>query len=790
MYGDCQVLSSMGGTGAGEPLFSMPTTMFGSANLNFLANMPFQPQAMFSTLLPKEEMAGSLKSKEEEMESRSGGSGNMDGSCGEDQEGDHQPKKKRYHRHTSKQIQEMESLFKECPHPDEKQRLRLSQELGLKPRQVKFWFQNRRTQMKAQQDRSDNVILRAENESLKSENFRLQAAIRNITCPNCGSPAILGEMSYDEQHLRLENARLREELDRVCSMASRYNSRPLQVMGPAQPQLQPSLDLDIGVYSRNFHESMPSLSTDMMSSVSIPESPVVGLLESEKPLALDLAVTAIEQLSRMSQDGEALWIKMSEGGREVLNLEEYSRAFPWPVTHRQQVGDVRVEASREIALVIMNAANLVGVFLDANKWMEMFPSMLGRARTVQVITPSVGNHASSGSLQLMHAEFQFPSPLVPTRECYFLRFCQQSPDGIWLVVDFPVDGFNDSVQMSFAPVYRRRPSGLLIQDVPNGYSKVTWVEHVEVEDRAVHQTFSQLVLSGSAFGAHRWIANLQRQCDRVASLMSSNTMERDIGVANSVEARRSIMHLAGRMVRLFSISISSAGGQAWTALGSAVDDSVRITTRKSTGPGQPHGVILCGVSSTWLPFSHLQVFELLRCEKRRSQLDVFSGGNTFQEVAHIANGSHPGNCVALLRVNAATNSGSPSAELMVQESFTDASGSMVVYAPIDVAGVNIAMSAEDTSCIPLLPSGFVIVPGGDDNSGSCNINTDNLGASSPAINGGCILTVAFQVLASAVPASKISMSTVTTINNHICNAVRQIHAALATCSSEPAPSSH
>jgi len=40
------------------------------------------------------------------------------------------------------------SLFKECPHPDDKQRLKLSHELGLKPRQVKFWFQNRRTQMK------------------------------------------------------------------------------------------------------------------------------------------------------------------------------------------------------------------------------------------------------------------------------------------------------------------------------------------------------------------------------------------------------------------------------------------------------------------------------------------------------------------------------------------------------------------------------------------------------------------------------------------------------------------
>ena len=39
-------------------------------------------------------------------------------------------------------------MFKDCPHPDEKQRLQLSRELGLAPRQIKFWFQNRRTQMK------------------------------------------------------------------------------------------------------------------------------------------------------------------------------------------------------------------------------------------------------------------------------------------------------------------------------------------------------------------------------------------------------------------------------------------------------------------------------------------------------------------------------------------------------------------------------------------------------------------------------------------------------------------
>lgn len=57
------------------------------------------------------------------------------------------------------------------------------------------------------------MILRAENDSLKSENYRLQAALRNVMCPNCGGPGMMGaDMGLDEQQIRLENARLREEV--------------------------------------------------------------------------------------------------------------------------------------------------------------------------------------------------------------------------------------------------------------------------------------------------------------------------------------------------------------------------------------------------------------------------------------------------------------------------------------------------------------------------------------------------------------------------------------------------
>ncbi|KAJ0051460.1 hypothetical protein Pint_03497 [Pistacia integerrima] len=674
MFGDCQVISTMGGNIVStENLFSSQPVVQ-NQNFNF---MPFHP---FSPMVSKEENGLLMRSTKEEMDSGSGSEQAEDKSGNELESNEQQPgqKKKRYHRHTARQIQEMEALFKECPHPDDKQRMRLSQELGLKPRQVKFWFQNRRTQMKvrmlastlitssAQQDRTDNAILRAENETLKNENFRLQTELRNVICPNCGGPAMLGGISFED--FRLENARLREELDRVCCLVSRYSGRPMQTMAPAPSLIPPSLDLDMNIYSRHFPDPMTTC-TDMMPMQMLPETsnfPESGLvlMEEEKSLAMELAISSMDELVKMCRVNEPLWIRNNENGKEILNLEEHGRMFPWPLNLKQHSTELRTEATRDCAVVIMNSITLVDAFLDAiinhpgndfiscslvqNKWMELFPSIVARAKTVQIIASGVSG--ASGSLNLMYAELQVLSPLVPTREAYFLRYCQQNvEEGTWAIVDFPIDSFHENVQPSF-PLYRRRPSGCVIQDMPNGYSRVTWVEHAQIEEKPVHQIFSHLVYSSMAFGAHRWLGVLQRQCERMASLMARNIA--DLGVIPSPEARKNLMRLAQRMIRTFCVNISTSSGQSWTALSDSSIDTVRITTRKITEPGQPNGVILCAVSTTWLPYSHSQVFDLLRDERRRSQqLDVLSNGNALHEVAHIANGSHPGNCISLLRIN-------------------------------------------------------------------------------------------------------------------------------------------
>ncbi|KAK7324790.1 hypothetical protein VNO77_28635 [Canavalia gladiata] len=689
--------------------------------------------------------------REDEFDSGTkSGSENQEGASGEDQ--DPRPKKKRYHRHTQHQIQEMEAFFKECPHPDDKQRKELSRELGLEPLQVKFWFQNKRTQMKTQHERHENTQLRNENEKLRADNMRFREALSNASCPNCGGPTAIGEMSFDEHHLRLENARLREEIDRISGIAAKYVGKPV-VSYPVVSSSCVPLELGIGGIGSG---EMYGGGGDLVRSIT-------GPTEADKPIIIELAVAAMEELVGMAQMGEPLWLTTLDGTTTVLNDQEYIRSFPRGIGPKPP--GFKCEASRETTLVIMNHINLVEILMDVNQWSTVFSGIVSRAMTLEVLSTGVaGNY--NGALQVMTAELQVPSPLVPTRESYFVRYCKQHGEGTWAVVDVSLDNLRPSPSARC----RRRPSGCLIQEMPNGYSKVIWVEHVEVDDRGVHNLYKQLVSSGHAFGAKRWIAILDRQCERLASAMATNIPTVDVGVITNQDGRKSMLKLAERMVISFCAGVSASTAHTWTTLSGTGADDVRVMTRKSVDdPGRPPGIVLSAATSFWLPVSPKRVFEFLRDENSRSEWDILSNGGVVQEMAHIANGRDTGNCVSLLRVNSANSS--QSNMLILQESCTDSTGSFVIYAPVDIVAMNVVLNGGDPDYVALLPSGFAILPDGTTTHGGA-INGDTG-------NGGSLLTVAFQILVDSVPTAKLSLGSVATVNNLIACTVERIKASLS-----------
>ncbi|KAK9068912.1 hypothetical protein SSX86_013028 [Deinandra increscens subsp. villosa] len=697
--------------------------------------------------------------RDDDYESKSG-TDIMEAS-GDDQDPTQRPnKKKRYHRHTQHQIQELENFFKECPHPDDKQRKALGRRLTLEPLQVKFWFQNKRTQMKAQHERHENSQLRNENEKLRMENIRYKEALTNASCPNCGGPAAIGEMSFDEQHLRVENARLREEIDRISGIAAKYVGKPL-LAHPNFSHNGPPRSLDLPITNFTTQSGM----VDEMFGTNNLLRPVSGPSEADKPVIIELAVAAMEELVRMAMSGEPLWIRSSDdNSSDSLNDEEYFKTFPRGIGPKQL--GFKSEASKESTVVIMNHINIVEILMDVNQWSNVFCGIVSRAMTLEVLSTGVaGNY--NGALQVMTAEYQVPSPLVPTREYYFVRYCKQHPDGTWAVVDVSLDNLHPSTISRS----RRRPSGCIIQELPNGYSKVTWVEHVEVDDRAVHDIYRLLVNSGLAFGARRWVATLERQCERLASVMANNIPAGDIGVITTIEGRKSMLKLSERMVLSFCSGVGASTTHTWTTLSGSGADDVRVMTRKSVDdPGRPPGIVLSAATSFWIPIPPKQVFDFLRDENSRNEWDILSNSGVVQEMAHIANGRDPGNCVSLLRVNSANSS--QGNMLILQESSCDSTGSYVIYAPVDISAMDVVLGGGDPDYVALLPSGFAILPDrpGKHEGGSRIVEVGN---------GGSLLTVAFQILVDSVPTAKLSLGSVAIVNSLIKCTVEKIKAAVA-----------
>ncbi|OMO97833.1 hypothetical protein COLO4_14344 [Corchorus olitorius] len=112
----------------------------------------------------------------------------------EDELTQNQRKKKNYNkmknkrRFSDEQIRLLESIFESETKLEPRKKLQLARELGLQPRQVAIWFQNRRARWKSKQIEQDYRALRANYdnlasrfESLKNEKQALMLQLQNLS---------------------------------------------------------------------------------------------------------------------------------------------------------------------------------------------------------------------------------------------------------------------------------------------------------------------------------------------------------------------------------------------------------------------------------------------------------------------------------------------------------------------------------------------------------------------------------------------------------------------------------
>ncbi|KAH7294379.1 hypothetical protein KP509_28G068800 [Ceratopteris richardii] len=655
-------------------------------------------------------------------------------------------------------------MFKECPHPDEKARAELSKELNLDPRQVKFWFQNKRTQMKTQQERHDNNYLRNENDKLRAEIKALKDALKQAVCSKCGmltNSSGGNQVSPEDQRSLVDTVEMDAELNLLGSQF--VQTVPVVPSNTLNGLIQPS-------FSSNNSRPGPSVA-------EIAAHPLC-LTDSEKLMVVELAVAAMEELAQIAQAVEPLWMLDLNSNIEILDKQEYQRQFKNIIG--PTVNGATVEATRETDMVMMDAHSLIETFMDVDLWAQMFSLIISRAQRVETLaTGSVD--PLDGAMQVVYAELQLPTPFIPTREVYFLRYSKRL-EHQWLVVDICVDSLRANPPLSLLKC-RKRPSGCVLEQTANGYSKITWVEHVEVDNIGVHPIYHSLVNSGMGFGAQLWVGTLQRQCKLIANLLAKRNFSSKDTVLSNKEGRASMLKLAERMSNNFCAGVSAATKHSWITLSGSGTDEFKVVIRESIDdPGRPPGVVLSAATSLRLPVSPERLFHFLCDHNCRTEWDILSNMGMVEETVHVSKGDSFGNSVSLLKVNSPSSGSSSS--LILQDCSSDKSCSLVVYALVDVDAMKAVLNGGDPDAVTLLPSGFAILPDRHAlspcinhvrNSGyrklsSMGHNSENSHAS--------LLTMAFQILVDHELSAKLSLESVATINNLISSTVTRIKRAL------------
>lgn len=108
--------------------------------------------------------------------------------------------------------------------------------------------------------------------------------------------------------------------------------------------------------------------------------------------------------------------------------------------------------------------------------------------------------------------------------------------------------------------------------------------------------------------------------------------------------------------------------------------------------------------------------------------------------------------------------GNDTGMVILQDTWTDATASMVVYASVDSQSLHVVMSGGDSSYVALLPSGFAI-------------HSDAARDGSPS-GGGSLLTVGLQILVNTLPTGKLTVESVETVNNVMMTTVAKIKEAV------------
>ncbi|KAK4721232.1 hypothetical protein R3W88_011465 [Solanum pinnatisectum] len=346
------------------------------------------------------------------------------------------------HSLTVAQIHQLEAFLNECSHPNENQRNQLGRKIGLDPKKIMIWYQNKMTQ---------------------TETWMI--------CPYCFQHSQTFCHSSVKGFLNHVNIEYHPKYcERSSVMGSNFAQQKSSLGSPSN-LLRQKICGSLNAYHSTFHQK---------NNTNVREHPV-------NINNIPIISSSLQENYEFHHDNRDKSTIFEIGGC-FIHREVHEKLFP--NQHRPcKSPTTRFESSKVCGVVPMSAIELIQNFLDLIsfwniKWMNMFPTIVTKARTIELLdSGNVG-----GSMQLMYEKLHILSPLLEARDYFFIYYCRKLDQTTWIMVDVSHDLIKE-IQSGEPSHAWKFPSGCAIRDT------VTWIEHVQVDEKIqVHHTFRNLLI--------------------------------------------------------------------------------------------------------------------------------------------------------------------------------------------------------------------------------------------------------------------------------------------------------
>lgn len=256
------------------------------------------------------------------------------------------------------------------------------------------------------------------------------------------------------------------------------------------------------------------------------------------------------------------------------------------------------------------------------------------------------------------------TPGVAKRKVLLVRTCKQVKEG-WLVAEVSPQPFQveDLIENGYELNSHRFPSGCLIEDLANGRSRVTWVEHMGFAELV---PANLVIRGGIVFGAQGMLDLLERPCERRRNTRSIEN------VSSFIESEKQFLMSSGTVMVAELYRTISPAEDLWSSSGAP---NVYTTLYKhSLGSDIAVGAITFRVAH-----SPEFVLQILGDEHIHHEWDVLGGYISLHRMTTYPTGSDNRNKISVSLVQDPTY---VTDSVVVQEVTISQAGSLVVWSMI------------------------------------------------------------------------------------------------------------